>query len=78
MENVEDDRFYQTYEEVFDDLSLQIPWLVIAGNHDHYGNVTGQIAYSKISDRWKFPNYFHSSIWNIPGMFTNERKWEIL
>ena len=47
--------------------SLQIPWYVIAGNHDHYGNVTGQIDYTRHSNLWKFPNFYHSHEFTIPG-----------
>ena len=54
-----DPRFEETWNSVYTAPSMMIPWLVNAGNHDHNGNVTSQIAYTQISDRWIFPALYH-------------------
>lgn len=54
-----DPRFEETWNSVYTASSLMVPWLVNAGNHDHNGNVTSQIAYTQISDRWIFPSLYH-------------------
>ena len=68
------DRFESTFEKVYTAESLRtIPWYAIAGNHDHAGNVTAQIAYTTNEQnsplpagrglppkRWNFPHYFHN------------------
>ena len=53
-------RFKETFDDVFDSKELQVPWYVIAGNHDHYGNVTAQIEHTKLSERWTFPSLYYS------------------
>ena len=67
VKNVEDPRFKETYENVYHKSSLQVPWFVVGGNHDHYGNISAQVAYSKISPRWKFPDFYHSHKFKIPN-----------
>ena len=68
-----DSRFQHTFEDVFTGASLQATnfFKVLAGNHDHYGNVTAQIAYSAHSDRWHFPSLYYSWVESGPD-FTAE------
>lgn len=65
--SVDSPRFQETYESVYTAKSLQVPWYVIAGNHDHAGNVKAQIDYSKRSNRWKFPSYYYELNFHIPN-----------
>ena len=58
-------RFEQTWNSVYNAQSLQIPWYNIAGNHDHYGNVTAEIEYTKTqpienNGRWNFPSLYYT------------------
>lgn len=65
--NVDDKRFQETFEDIFTSPSLNIPWYFCAGNHDHNGNVSAEIAYTKKSSRWNFQYFNYSRIWSIPG-----------
>ena len=57
VKDVKDTRFKETFENVFDADSLQNErhFRVLGGNHDHYGNISAEIAYTNVSSRWYFP-----------------------
>ncbi|GAV05409.1 hypothetical protein RvY_15549 [Ramazzottius varieornatus] len=72
VKDVNDRRFERTYETVFQATSLDTPWYLIAGNHDHNGNVSAQIAYSDKLNRWKFPDYYYNLKFECPSGATVE------
>ncbi|XP_064355444.1 tartrate-resistant acid phosphatase type 5 [Dromaius novaehollandiae] len=69
-----DPRFQETFERVFTAPALrELPWFVMAGNHDHAGNVSAQVAYTRLSPRWRFPHPYYSLRWELPGANVSAR-----
>ena len=61
-------RFNITFEQVYPVQSFQnLPFYVVAGNHDWKGNVQAQIEYHDFSDRWHFPELYYK----LPFNFTS-------
>lgn len=60
-EDVSGMRFEETFEKIYHQKELQVPWHVIGGNHDYRGDITRQIDYTKSQKgtRWNFPDYNH-------------------
>jgi tartrate-resistant acid phosphatase type 5 len=57
--STEDDQWRTSFENVYTAPSLQVPWQIILGNHDYHANCDAQIAYGKISPRWKMPARYY-------------------
>ena len=63
-------RWKTEYEDIYSSPSLMIPWYPSLGNHDNRGKVDAEIAYLKISPRWKLPARYYTHTEKIDG--TNE------
>ena len=61
------DPYWDVYTENFNQSSLQIPWYISVGNHDHHGSIQAQIDYSEIDERWNFPSHFYDLNMDING-----------
>lgn len=61
VKSVTDKRFKETFEDVFTSSSLQNAnhFRLVAGNHDHYGNASAEVAYTQVSSRWHFPSFYY-------------------
>ena len=58
--SVEDMHWKKSFEDVYSHDELRsVPWWLVFGDHDHRRNVSAQILYSKISDRWNLPSQYY-------------------
>ena len=62
-----DPLFKYSFEDIYTAFSLQWDWYPVLGNHDYKSNPDAQVAYSKISRRWKMPARYYSKLISIPG-----------
>ena len=62
-----DPLFKYSFEDIYTDFSLQWDWYPILGNHDYKSNPDAQVAYSKISRRWKMPARYYSKKFPVNG-----------
>lgn len=63
--SVDDPHWKKSFEDVYTDPALQVPFYPSLGNHDWMGNVEAQVAYSQKNPRWRLPASFHS--FTMPG-----------
>ncbi|MFW0717961.1 purple acid phosphatase family protein [Pedobacter sp. N23S346] len=68
----QDPSFKYSYEDIYTDFSLQWDWYVVLGNHDYKSNPDAQVAYSKISRRWKMPARYFAKKFPINGDLNNQ------
>ena len=67
-----DPQWKSSFEDVYTAYSLHWEWYPVLGNHDYLGNPDAQVAYSKISRRWKMPARYYSKTFSILGDTTNQ------
>jgi len=67
-----DPLFRYSFEDIYTAFSLQWDWYVVLGNHDYKSNPDAQVAYSKISRRWKMPARYFSKTFLINGDTANQ------
>lgn len=63
VQSAADAQWRTSFEEVYTDPALQVPWYVALGNHDYRGNPQAQIDYAARSARWRMP----SRSYLVPG-----------
>ncbi|XP_077971085.1 tartrate-resistant acid phosphatase type 5-like [Styela clava] len=68
VKDIHDKRWKGTFEDVYNDPALYIPWYITTGNHDWHGSVQAQIDYSKISTRWTMPWYWYTLDFTMPDI----------
>ena len=57
--SVNDPHWRQSFEEVYADPALQLPWYPVLGNHDYGGDVHAQVQRSRVSERWQMPDRWY-------------------
>ena len=57
--SVTDSHWRVSYEDVYHQEALQIPWHDILGNHDYHGNCEAQLSYHDTQPRWNMPARYY-------------------
>ena len=80
VSSVDSTRFNETFEQVYTrDLFGDMPFYVVAGNHDWRQSVDAQIAYSGVDPRWNFHSHYYGHNYSWVTADTGEtRSAEIL
>lgn len=61
-----------SFEDIYTAFSLQRDWHPVLGNHDYGSNPDAQVAYSKISRRWRMPARYYTEVFNLGGDTTQQ------
>ena len=79
VRDVSSPRFKETFEAVYSPAAFaSLPFHVIAGNHDHAGNVQAQVDYSAHDARWQFPSLYYALPFNFTASNGERRTLDLL
>jgi acid phosphatase len=70
VKSVSDPHWRASFEDVYRQAPLQIPWHVILGNHDYHGNCEAQLAYHATNPRWNMPARYYQQSHAVAGGVT--------
>ncbi len=71
-------RFQETFEDVYPTATFHdLPFYVVAGNHDHCGNVQAQLDYHG-SPRWHFPALYYPLRFDFTSSSNVQRSVDLL
>lgn len=62
-----DPQWNKSFEDIYTNYSLNIPWYTAFGNHDYRGSIQAQLDYSKVSRRWRATDRYYSFEKTIPN-----------
>lgn len=65
--SAQDPLWKYSFEDIYSDFRLQWDWYPVLGNHDYKSNPDAQVAYSRISRRWRMPARYYSRKFFING-----------
>jgi tartrate-resistant acid phosphatase type 5 len=54
-----DSRWRTSFEDIYFQRSLQVPWYAVLGNHDYNGNPEAQVDYGRKGKRWRMPARYY-------------------
>lgn len=61
-----------SFEDIYTAFSLHWDWYPVLGNHDYGGNPDAEVAYSKISRRWRMPARYYAKKFSVNGDTTQQ------
>jgi acid phosphatase len=65
--SVDDPQWQKSFENVYAEPSLQVPWYVVLGNHDYHGNCDAQLDYAQTHPRWIMPARYYLQSFPLEG-----------